>query len=160
MEYSERTSLNRELVLDFFLVLSRMEFALKLEGYSTGDDKTVKPDWDSFAKDISKSFSCENNEALSTAIDYYLAYPPQKQILDKGQLSWVSSLPNNTTEIEKVIILVRRVRNNLFHGGKYNGQVHEETERNELLLQMGITIIKEAIHCSQKVEKAYNGSAI
>ncbi len=51
MSYMEYTSINRDLVLDFFLVLSRMEFALKLVGYTNGDEKNVSPDWDSFAKD-------------------------------------------------------------------------------------------------------------
>ena len=157
MGFPEKTSINRDLVLDFFLVLSRMEFALKLGGYCIGDNSRVLPDWDSFANEISKSFSSKDDERLSSAIDYYLGHPPQKQILRDGRLDWASTPLNNISEIEQAIVLVRRVRNNLFHGGKYNGQSHNETERNEALLQMGIIIIEGAMRCSPSIERAYKG---
>jgi len=160
MEYSEKISINKELVLEFFLVLSRMEFALKVEGYCIGGNNRVFPDWGLFASEVGEKFSCGDNEKLSTAIDYYLGHPPKKQILSDGHLAWVDAPPNNATEVEKAIILVRRVRNNLFHGGKYNDQGHDEAARNEMLLEMGITIINGAMHYSPNVERAYNDSFI
>jgi len=146
--------------LDFFLVLSRLEFALKLTGYLTADKKGVKPDWDRFATTIKKTFDSESNEELSIAIQYYLGFPPQKQIFKNGKLDWATSPPKNSSEIERAIILIRRVRNNLFHGGKYNQQAHDETARNEELLKMGITILKEAMRHEPNVLKAYEGAAI
>ncbi len=67
MPYLEYTTINRDLVLEFFLVLSRMEFALKLVGFAVGDEKRVNPDWDGFAKEVSKSFDLKASEEVEVA---------------------------------------------------------------------------------------------
>ena len=157
MEY---TSINRDLVLEFFLVLSRMEFALKLAGYANGDEKSVSPDWDGFARDISEAFDSETDQQVAVAFNYYLGHPPHKQVLNNGVLDWKLAFPENGSEVAKALLLVRRVRNNLFHGGKYNAQAHEETARNEELLSMGITLLREAMRVSPEVQQAYEGAAI
>lgn len=160
MDYLERTTINRDLVLEFFLVLSRLEFALKVTGFASGSETDVKPNWEGFAKEIRESFNKEESPQVEEACNYYLDIPPQKQVLHDGALSWSSALPSNTTDIEKLLILVRRVRNNLFHGGKYNSQGHEETARNELLLRYGIIILKASMILVPQVEAAYRGAAI
>ncbi len=88
-----------------------------------------------------------------------MGHPPYKQVLRNGYLHWESAPPVGATEIEKVLLLVRRVRNNLFHGGKYNAQSHEETARNEELLCQGIRILKAAISELPKVQVAYDDGA-
>ena len=160
MAYLEQTSINRDLVLDFFLVLSRMEFALKLAGYAKGDEKNVSPDWIKFGKDISLSFDSKADQTVSKALQYYLSIPPDKQVLKDGRLDWVSAVPTDETEIERTLILIRRVRNNLFHGGKYNAQAHSETARNEELLKMGICVLKQAMQILPNVQAAYDGASI
>lgn len=160
MVYLEQTSIDRDLVLDFFLVLSRMEFALKLAGYVTGNEKKVSPDWDKFGKDIRVSFDRAPNETVSNALAYYLSVPPDKQVLIDGRLDWIPAVPTDGTEIERALILIRRVRNNLFHGGKYNSQAHTETARNQQLLEMGICILKQAMRILPNVQKAYDGASI
>jgi hypothetical protein len=162
MDYLEntQTTISTELVLNFFLVLSRMEFALKFAGFASGDEKSVTPDWDDFASKIQDKFNSQNNEKLSNAMEYYLDYPPQKQVLINDKLDWVDAIPQKNSEIERALILVRRVRNNLFHGGKYNQQEHKETARNEQLLTQGMIILKEAMSLNTKVQRAYEGAAI
>ena len=160
MDYLERTTINRDLVLEFFLVLSRMEFALKVTGFAIGSETDVKPNWDGFAQELREDFNKEATPELLEASNYYLNLPPQKQVLQNGGLSWSSAMPNNSAEIEKLLILVRRVRNNLFHGGKYNHQGHEETARNESLLRHGITILRASMVLVPNVDAAYSGAAI
>jgi hypothetical protein len=160
MPYIENTLINRDLVLNFFLTLSRLEFALKITGYVRGNEDGVEPDWDRFARDISNSFDIKKNDSLVEAVYYYLGHPPQKQVLIDGSLDWVPAVPNGGSEIQRALILVRRVRNNLFHGGKYNYQRHEETERNEALLSMGITILREVMDSQPRIQAAYQGAAI
>ena len=160
MTYLENTTINRELVLEFFLVLSRMEFALKLVGFASGDDKKVSPDWDGFAKEVSESFDWKANKEVEVAICCYLDHPPKKQVLRNGRLDWETAIPNSDTEFERALVLVRRVRNNLFHGGKYNAQSHDETARNEELMRQGILILKAVMLQMPKVQAAYDGAAI
>ena len=64
-------------------------------------------------------------------------------------------MPENESEIEFLLRMVRTVRNNLFHGGKYNIEVHEEVERTELLLQNSLTILMACLRLSQEVERQF-----
>ena len=160
MDYLETMTLNRDLVLEFFLVLSRMEFALKVSGFATGTENSVTPDWDGYARKIGDTFSKEVSAELLEASNYYLNTPPQKQVLRNGGLAWSSTMPTNSAEIDVLLMLVRRVRNNLFHGGKYNAQARNETARNESLLRYGITILEASMTLVPKVKAAYSDAAI
>lgn len=157
---TESTSINRDLVLEFFLKLSRLEYALKLSGYFTGNENKAKPDWDRFANEISNQFNSASTVELETACTYYLALPPYKQVVTHGNLDWNRAMPEHGSDISKLLVLVRRVRNNLFHGGKYNPQEESETERNTLLLQFGLIILNEALRLSPRVNQAYEQAAI
>lgn len=75
-------------------------------------------------------------------------------------LDWDSQRPNASTEIARLLLLVRRVRNNLFHGGKCNERVAEETARNEKLLRHGIIILTEALKLNSSVWGIYEDSCI
>jgi len=154
-----QTSIDRDLVLDFFLTISKAEYALKNADFCTGDEKGVNPDWNKFGSEISKyenQWSCN----FLSAIEYYINFPPDKQILLQGCLSWDSSLPSYSTSIENALILVRRVRNNLFHGAKYNSQQSNETNRNEALLRKGIIIVDELALAHHLVSIKYQQASI
>ena len=57
-----------------------------------------------------------------------------------------------------LFLLIRRVRNNLFHGGKFNGKWFEP-ERSEALLQHGLVILRHCGTRHSEVSKAYSGIA-
>lgn len=160
MSYTEYTRINRDLVLDFFLVLSRMEFALKISGFTVPNTTEAKPNWDRFSDSIKNNYLEESNAQFIQAVSYYIENPPAKQVIKNGKLDWEYTALNNLSKIEIALLLVRRVRNNLFHGGKYNMQMNEETARNELLLNHGITIIRACLEYNQQVKSAYEGAAI
>ena len=161
MGYIEQTPIDRDLVLEFFLRFSRFEFALKVSGYADGDTTRVSPAWDRFARDIAEMFDKGRTPDLQSACEYYLLNPPMKQVLANGTLSWSTDLPvEPNREVELLIGLVRRVRNNLFHGGKYNAELHEETARKEELLRGAIEILGECLRASKRVGHAYESAAI
>jgi hypothetical protein len=161
MSYVSETKINRELVLDFFLYLSRFEFALKVTGYARGNETRVDLHWDKFVTEIAPSFSKDRTKELAEACDILLVNPPHKQVIVNGSLGWNTTLPCDTSkEFELIIGLARRVRNNLFHGGKYNAQFHEETARNEALLKAVIVIIEECLHLAPNVRGQFEQAAI
>ena len=161
MPYLEETVLNRDLVLEFFLKFSRFEFALKLAGYARGNINRVEPDWIRFAATIRDLFNRNHNPHLAQACEYFLNNPPNQQVRVRGTLGWSTQPPANAnTEPELLIALVKRVRNNLFHGGKYNAQMHEETARSETLLHGSLLILKECLRVSPRVKHAYDGAII
>ena len=137
-----------------------MEYALKISGYVVGDSRSVSPNWDRYARDIAVSLGKTSSKEFKEASQFYLNNAPLKQALISGNLEWVQALPTTGCEINNLFILVRRVRNNLFHGGKYNTQIQEETARNETLLQYGVVILMESIQHSNNVHLAYQSASI
>ncbi|MBK0795138.1 hypothetical protein GZV14_28120, partial [Escherichia coli O25b:H4-ST131] len=59
--------------------------------------------------------------------------------IEDDSLVWDDSLPQEKDLAKFLFLLIRRVRNNLFHGGKFNGKWFEP-ERSEALLQHGLVI--------------------
>lgn len=161
MPYLEETAINRDLVLGFFLKFSRFEFALKFAGFSRGGVNYVEPDWIRFAATLRDTFNKNQNPPLAQACKYILDNPPKQQALAGGNLAWNTQPPANAnTEPELLVAYVKRVRNNLFHGGKYNNQMHEETARDEELLRGSLLILDECLRVSQRVKGIYDGAII
>jgi len=52
---------------------------------------------------------------------------------------------------------IRRIRNNLFHGGKFVGGHLEEFDRNFRLVKCALLILKEIVNFDKKVKNAFYG---
>jgi len=79
-------------------------------------------DRDRITQRCGKAFKGTEEEALVEGIKYLLEHPPKKQAIIRGTLSWQDSQPDrNSPMLQNLLVLVRRVRNNLFHGGKFPG---------------------------------------
>jgi hypothetical protein len=73
---------------------------------------------------------------------YLLAYPPQVQFLRDGTAIFEPEPLRGATDGAKVFEALRRVRNDLFHGGKHTE--HSTAERDRALLQHAITVLDAA----------------
>ena len=114
-----------------FAVFSRFECALKRSGYHYGDGD-AKPNWEKFAAALGPDFFDEvRNQGIAQVL---IDNPPKKQVVQNGYVDWQpATQATNTTEL---FVYIRRVRNNLFHGGKYpSGPVRDMSRDQELLLQ-------------------------
>jgi len=56
--------------------------------------------------------------------------------------------------------MVRSIRNNLFHGGKYNIEVHEDTDRTEHLLRSSLVVLEECLELSPEVRLHFEEASI
>lgn len=147
------------LAMDFFVVFSRFECALKRSGtYATGTDERVDPDWNGFARDLGPNFI---QEVLASKIAPDLVdKPPRKQVkLASGALGWrETGAVKNTTEL---FLAIRAVRNNLAHGAKYHdgGTGHpdfvEGSERDDALLGQSIAVLGLALSVRQDIYQYY-----
>ncbi len=98
---------------------------------------------------------------LANACGLFRVNPPNQQVLANGALAWSTAPPANAaSEPELLVALVKRVRNNLFHGGKYNARMQEETARSEALLRSSIHVLEECLRVSPEVRRVYEGAAI
>jgi len=131
----------RELTLDFLATFARFEFALKKAGYAQGDDSKVLPDWNSFGRDVAKLDAALLAPVLNSC-QYLQQHPPRKQVLQNGALHWVARQGTSGSAIGDVLLSVRTLRNNVFHGGKFPEGPVAEPLRDEALIRDCLTVLK------------------
>lgn len=142
------------LAFAFFREFARCEYCLKVVGLRDPNRKDPTADWGAFAAEVLLVFDTVQSIKLTDAINYYLTKPPKKQILQGEILAWEEVQPDHKSKAELVLRLVCRVRNNLFHGGKFNGQWFEP-QRSEELLVHGLIILSAVVSAHSKVREAY-----
>jgi hypothetical protein len=156
------------LSIKFFILFSRFEYALKRSGYiKTREDKTAEADWDSFAEKH-KEIIVESNyhEKLNEAFNYLKENPPKKQIVlqqtdndnPNQKLTWQKDDYNGKFDLKRALVLVRRIRNNLFHGGKFSSGYEEDISRDKKLLRFGMIILEECLENDRNVSHYFKDS--
>lgn len=140
---------------ELFRTFSRIEYSLKSSGFNCGNGD-AKANWEKFALEIEPLIATPYSVELKEAIKYIMGEPPKKQVILNGTLEWKVSEPSTNSNADKLLLYIRRIRNNLFHGGKFNGDWFEP-ERSELLLKHSLVVLKECINFLPKVKKAYSG---
>ena len=136
----------------FFATFARFEFALKDCKFLHVDKRGgVHADWDAFAGQLPGDFfvSIVNSGKAHTLI----SKPPKKQVVVGNSLDFSPQRrPVNAVEL---FIAVRRVRNNLFHGGKAGDP--EGNQRNEALIAEAQWILEHALHAHDEVRYVFEG---
>jgi len=161
---NESKKVDRKLLLDFFLTFSRFEYALKAGGYvkaghrERGGYPNADPDWHKFISTIGGKVNLSAPE-LQKAISYF-GEPPMRAVLNENRIYWDSDLPPSNSDTEKLIKLIKRVRNNLFHGNKYDNEAHEPPERTEILLKYSLILLKEFISVEPDVKKYFDSASM
>ncbi len=149
-------TIDHDLLLEFFLTFARFEFALKTTGFFQGDLQRASPDWHRFGRSIDLN-TAGLDPKCAEAVDYFSLHPPWRQVVAGNEIVWDSAVGFATLErMDQVLDLVRRVRNNLFHGGKFNDDVHSGPGRNEMLLRHSLIILHRCLELSQPVAEAYD----
>jgi len=142
----------------FFIVFSRFEYALKNGGYCTKTntkDTKAKADWDRFGRDLRIIFNEYSSKELDCAVKYIVEGPPKLQTYDNNNLNWEDSNRyenQNQSLIEWLLLMIRRIRNNLFHGGKYPNFPVEEPSRNWELIDNSLIILMSCIDLKENVK--------
>lgn len=138
-ETFNRMDFDRELVFKFFVVFSVFEHALKDVGFRrVGQNDGVEPDWDDFAISIEGQFDPNDNPELLTAVNYLLNNPPRREVFRNHGLTFASTQQPNIGRAQLLSLHIRRIRNNLFHGGKVNYDRYRDT----LLIHFSIIILE------------------
>ncbi len=138
---------------EFFRRFSRMEYALKKSGFCKGNEKRVDADWNRFANSIRGEL--ETDPMLRNAVAYLTKHPPKKQCRMKNKLKWTLVPPHKHLTSE-LIECAKRVRNNLFHGGKFDGRRWFMPERDALLFRHSLVVLEGCLRASADVRRAWN----
>jgi hypothetical protein len=143
------------LAAEFFRVFARAEYALKASGFNQGNGP-AEPNWTKFAVAIEAFIANPPNEKIRQAIEFIMNEPPKKQFITDDIIEWREVKPSTNSQSDALFQYIRRIRNNLFHGGKFNGYWFAP-DRSERLMRAALTVLSDAIEQDSKVREAYHG---
>ncbi len=149
---------DRKLAWEFFVFFSRFEYALKRhQAYLMPGTGDAQPNWDRFASKNAANFSRDTSPALQKAVEFYIAQPPRKQLRHEGEMNWSAPQEWDGREPRLVWLLrvIRTVRNNLFHGGKFPLLPIEEPSRDRDLIANGLAILNAALALDPSVQRQF-----
>ena|ERR1017187_9715287 len=134
---------HRKLVFDFFWKFSAFECALKRGDYLRENREYADADWAKFGSDIDSRFSMVPSPGFQEAVAKIKRLSPQRQVNRGVRLAWEPvQKRDKDSEAAYILTLLKTVRNNLFHGGKYrDGSVISEVARDRELLQAALTVL-------------------
>src|SRR5688572_11276299 len=147
----EQVDFDRDLVFKFFTIFTLFEYALKNTGFCfVGRNGEAQPDWEGFAYRIHGQFDPQGTPELVTAVNYMLNRPVMKQVVDHSALVFIRRLrPPGMNDTVWLAVLIRGVRNNLFHGGKWEF----DPTRDPKLLSHSLTILEVWAQLNPDVER-------
>lgn len=133
--------IDKDTVTEFFATFSRFEYSLKRSGFHRQEkNNAVEAHWDRFENELTKLDIVELAPILTVGA-YLTKNPPKKQTLKNGVLDWDDAIPIGS-DIKTLLIYVRRVRNNLFHGGKFPGTPVGGSERDIRLVKDSLAVLQ------------------
>lgn len=146
-----------ESAVRMFWTFAQMEYALKaVKAFRTvKKDRSVGPNWRKFAETIDADFNNNQDANFTEAVNFLINKPPGRQIQnDLKELHWDYTPCNGTCRADVILAHVRRVRNNLFHGGKFHG-VYHTGERAEELLTHSLCVMHVSVNLHEEVREAF-----
>lgn len=137
----------------FFQVMMRLEYSLKAIGYVAGRGTRLVVLWDDYVSSRLKNSFFEDVKRMGIA-KTLIEFPPSRQILNcDKKLDFETRLPPLKNAIE-LFQAVRRLRNNLFHGGKSGDPDHR---RNDTLISEAVTVIDKLLDCDDELRREFEG---
>ena len=136
---------------EFFVMFARLEYALKAQEHivKTAQKQDLTIDWRKLSQLIDGRFQKKvaTDEELKRAVEYFCDCPPQKQIWNGHNKDFELPAPQNVPQTERVLLCLRTLRNNLFHGGK--DFKREDADRDQTLIAHGLAVITAVVDCNE-----------
>lgn len=134
--------------LAFSVAFSLLEFAIK-ECYPVLGSQNAEPNWPAFAKQQPSLVDVAEEPTVRQAITNLLDKPPKVQTPVNGRPVYrPRGLPPDRAEA--LTVSLRRVRNDLFHGGKPG-----YTEEDRKLVNAGLVVIRGYLTLYDDVRVAF-----
>ncbi|TBF35226.1 hypothetical protein ELG88_08360 [Rhizobium leguminosarum] len=154
MRRDEITDDLMDLGFDFLFFYARFEFALKENKYL----KKSKPGAPAEAGWTAFTAKWQADYKLTAAAAALIEAAPKREVIgDDGSPHFKAiEFPAATSDLEKVVVYCRTVRNNLFHGGKSGAGGWGDPVRTKMLLATVNEVLGELAQ-SGDIEPSYTG---
>jgi hypothetical protein len=155
----EALCIEREILIDFFVMFSRFEYSLKRASFLRSDTNYAAPDWRGFARTTGGAFRSNSSPQLQESVNYLLVHPPKRQVQDRDGLKWEDEKKwEQESEFEYLIRLVCQVRNNFFHGGKYPipNEAMQDVGRDKALVDACVVVLDYCLGVNSDVRHFFN----
>jgi hypothetical protein len=146
-----------KLAFRFFKLFAQYEYALKAMGYgSAGHNRQAEVDWDRFSNEIGVAVMVIEAAPIVEARQYILENPPRRQIWVNNTVQW-EGVANNDRSPQMLFSHIRRIRNNLYHGGKFNGR-WIDPDRSEQLIGNALLLLESLVPLNEDLSQALHGN--
>lgn len=148
----EGVAIPTHLIVEFFAVFARCEYAMKETNYRRDERGIAGPAWQRLADDAATWLDAPLGSEVALAITMLTHKPPKIQSFAD---SWQHADLRGANPIAQAIEAATRVRHNLFHGGKHSPEV--EVGRDEKLVRAALTLLVALVElCPNDLREAYN----
>ena len=150
----EDLEIDGALVSEFFAVFARFEYAMKASHYCKSDQwNNAVPDWPALKQNLGPTLENTTDRDLRRAMEFLLDAPPLVQKCVDGAPNFqVVPLAGNSKGA-KVLNAAKRVRNNLFHGGKHTP--HSPPARDTELIEAALCVLQHCLEMDQELAGEY-----
>ncbi len=130
-----------QLAFSFFKLFARYESSLKERGFFQSRNGKILVDWDRFANEVVGGNFMEELGDKAENAQYILSEPPKRQVINEAsQIVW-QEVSNQERSVQTLFGHISRVRNNLYHGAKFNGTWFDP-ERSKALLGASLEVLE------------------
>lgn len=133
-----------QLAFRFFKLFAQYEASLKSMGFFkvVDADGSVAVDWNRFANEVIGPDFIEQLGPEAEAAHFIFRAPPKRQVVDvAGRIGW-KAVSDRDRSVQALFGHLSRMRNNLFHGSKFDGRGWIDEERSEALLSRGLRLLE------------------
>jgi hypothetical protein len=142
----------RDLIFQFFWSFATFECAMKRAGLCKAGrrHRTAEPNWDAFEGRIREI--ALGSESFRVAAKTLIELAPKCQVFDDETLGWETAEQGEADDVDYALFLLRTVRNNLFHGGKYeHGGPIQDVARDTQILTAALELLGECYKLDDRV---------
>jgi hypothetical protein len=150
-------------ILRFLVMYTRSEYALKRVFPRKGPFGRVEPDWKAFAGSIAADLATMQDQTFVRARDRLFVAAPRQYAFVGNATHWIANPRRATerTDAEYLLRVVRDVRNNLFHGGKYPDpdETPEELANDQDLIDSAALVLERCLRLNPLVMQTFVDTA-
>jgi hypothetical protein len=107
--------------------------------------------------EVSSVIMKAEDAAVVAARQYILEHPPKRQVWVNNAVDW-EQVANVERSPQMLFVHIRRVRNNLYHGGKFNGR-WIDPDRSKELIGKALLILQTLERMDSQVSEAIPGNS-